>query len=243
MSESVNAGYGTFKNGRDFATLLLTMRFTTLSIVLLITAAACQTTREMYYNATEKMGYAKRERLVDNVKAARDEQTAAKKQFATALEQFKSVVNFSGGDLEAMYNGLNKEYARCEDKADDVKGRIKSVKNVGTALFDEWKGEIAQMKDDPSLQQKNRELYDRTHRSYDELVDRMDRAAASMDPVLTRFKNRVLFIKGNLNAQAIASLKGTEIELGADIDRLIKEMEASIAEADQFIAENQASKS
>ena len=38
-----------------------------------------------------------------------------------------------------------------------------------------------------------------------------------MEPVLTKFKNRVLFIKHNLNAQAIASLKGTEIELGGEI--------------------------
>jgi hypothetical protein len=64
----------------------------------------------------------------------------------------------------------------------------------------------------------------------------MDSAAGTMDPVLQKFKNRVLFLKANLNAQAIASLKGTEVELGGDIDNLIKEMEASIAEADQFIA-------
>jgi hypothetical protein len=63
-----------------------------------------------------------------------------------------------------------------------------------------------------------------------------------MDPVLSRFKNRVLFVKHNLNAQAIASLKGTEIELGGEIEKLIKEMEASIAEADQFIAEIQPKK-
>lgn len=211
--------------------------------LLLLANVGCQTTRAAYYNATEKMGYAKRQRLVDNVKAARDEQNDAKKQFATALEQFKSVVNFSGGNLEVMYNKLNKEYTRCESEASAVKSKIKSVKNVGVALFDEWQGEIAQMRDDPSLQSKNRELYTKTHRNYDELVDRMDRAAASMDPVLSRFKNRVLFIKGNLNAQAIASLKGTEIELGGDIDRLINEMEASIEEADRFIAENQAAKS
>jgi hypothetical protein len=67
----------------------------------------------------------------------------------------------------------------------------------------------------------------------------MDAAAATMDPVLTKFNNRVLFIKHNLNAQAIASLKGTELELGGDIDRLIHEMEASIAEADAFISEVQ----
>ena len=60
------------------------------------------------------------------------------------------------------------------------------------------------------------------------------------DKVLSKFRDRVLFIKGNLNASAIASLKGTEVSLGNDIDALIKEMEASIKEADDFIAANKA---
>ena len=198
-------------------------------------SGGCATTRKAYYNTWEKFGYAKRERLVDNVKAARAEQVEAKKQFATALEQFKSVVNFKGGDLESVYNKLNREYERCEGQAGDVKGEIQSVKNVAQALFDEWEGEVAEIKDDPSLQRQSRELLDRTRSNYKEMIDRMDAAAATMDPVLTKFKNRVLFIKANLNAQAIASLKGTEIELGGDIEKLIREMEASIKEADDFI--------
>jgi hypothetical protein len=83
--------------------------------------------------------------------------------------------------------------------------------------------------------------YAKTHQNYNQLVRRMD-AAATMDPVLTKFHNRVLFIKANLNAQAIASLQGTELELGGDINNLIKQMEASIAEADRFIAQVQSSK-
>ena len=98
------------------------------------------------------------------------------------------------------------------------------------------------VKDDPSLRATSQKLYDQTKQSYGEMIQRMDSAAASMDPVLSRFKNRVLFVKHNLNAQAIASLKGTEIELGGEIDKLIKEMEASIAEADRFIAETAAKK-
>ena len=199
----------------------------------------CATTRKAYYNAWEKFGYAKRERLVDNVKAARKEQVQAKQQFASALEHFKSVVNFQGGDLEAMYNRLDKQYQRCEGEAADVRSRISSVKNVAQALFGEWEGEIQEMKSDPSLQRQSRDLLQRTRGSYNDMVARMDAAAATMDPVLSKFKNRVLFIKHNLNAQAIASLKGTELELGGDVDRLIKEMEASIAEADAFIKEIQ----
>jgi hypothetical protein len=203
----------------------------------LSTGAGCQTTRTAYYNAWEKFGYAKRERLVDNVKAARDEQDKAKRQFSSALEQFKSVVNFSGGDLEKMYDKLNKEYENCESRASSVRSKIDSVKNVGTALFTEWDGEIKEIKDDAELQAKSRNLYDTTKASYNEMTARMDSAAKAMDPVLTRFKNRVLFVKSNLNAQAIASLKGTEIELGGEIDKLIKDMESSIAEADKFIAQ------
>ena len=218
-----------------------------LTITALLLAASlaggCATTRSAYYNAWEKFGYAKRERLVDNVKAARQEQVEAKKQFANALEQFKSVVNFDGGNLENLYNKLNKEYQRSESQADDVRSKIASVKNVAAALFDEWEGEVKQIKDDPSLQRKSRELLERTRGNYSEMVDRMDTAAATMDPVLTKFKNRVLFIKANLNAAAIASLKGTELELGNDIEKLIREMETSIAEADAFIAEIQGKKS
>jgi hypothetical protein len=197
----------------------------------------CATTREAYYNAWEKFGYAKRERLVDNVKDAREEQVQAKQQFASALEQFKSVVNFEGGDLEKVYNKLNDEYEGCEEQAEEVRDKVQSVKNVANALFDEWNGEIKEIKDDPTLQRQSQQLYDKTKQSYGELVERMDAAAATMDPVLTKFKNRVLFIKHNLNAQAIASLKGTELELGGEIDKLIKQMEASIKEADDFIAE------
>lgn len=206
-------------------------------VVILACLTGCQTVREGYYNAWESYGgYAKRERLVDYVKKASAEQSEAKQQFTSALEQFKSVVNYDGGNLEKMYNKLNVEYEDCAESAEAVRGRIKGVRNVGNALFEEWKGEIGQIKD-ASLKGKSQNLYDKTQISYNELLTRMDTAAKAMDPVLDSFRDRVLFIKSNLNAQAIASLKGTELELGKEIDALIKQMEASIAEADKFIKE------
>jgi hypothetical protein len=216
-------------------------RIVTVTLVLLV-AGGCATTRKYYYNAWEKFGYDKRERLVDNVEEARDEQVKAKKQFASALDEFKSVVNYKEGDLDKMYNKLNKSYQQSESQANTVKEKVTGVKRVADALFTEWKGEIAQIKDDPSLQRGAQDLFNKTKENYGEMISRMDSAVATMDPVLQRFKNRVLFVKSNLNAQAIGSLAGTEVELGADIERLIKEMEASIAEADKFISETQAKK-
>jgi hypothetical protein len=64
----------------------------------------------------------------------------------------------------------------------------------------------------------------------------MEQAAARMDPVLDAFRDQVLFLKHNLNAQAISALAGTTRDLQKDISRLIADMEKSIKEADAFIA-------
>ncbi len=55
--------------------------------------------------------------------------------------------------------------------------------------------------------------------------------------MLVQFHDQVLYLKHNLNAQAIASLKGEAGSIQTEIDRLIKEMNTSIARADEFIKE------
>lgn len=208
-----------------------------LLVVIVGAVLGCQSSREVYYNAWEKMGYAKRERLVDDVKAARTSQENAKKQFATALDAFRSVTNFKGtADLEKAYDKLNTQYERSEAQVEKVKDKIQTVKNVSEALFTEWRGEINQIQGDAALRNESQRLYDQTKANYATMIARMDQAAASMDPVVQKFKNRVLFLKSNLNAQALASLSGMEGDLSADISSAIKEMEAAIAEADAFIA-------
>ena len=210
-------------------------RSTVVLLVLLV--AGCQTARTAYYDTWEKFGYQKRERLVDNVKAAQQSQTAAKQQFSSALDEFKSVVSVNGGDLQTMYDKLNAAYTSSASQADAVNGKIASVRHVGDALFAEWQGEVKQIQGDDALQQQSQTLYDKTKLSYGEMLSHMDAAAATMQPVLQKFKNRVLFLKSNLNAQAIASLGQTNVDLGKDIDALLKQMQASIDEADKFIAQ------
>lgn len=56
-----------------------------------------------------------------------------------------------------------------------------------------------------------------------------------MQPVLTKFHDLVLYLKHNLNAQSIASLKGESARIQAEIFQLIKQMNTSIAQADEFI--------
>jgi hypothetical protein len=74
------------------------------------------------------------------------------------------------------------------------------------------------------------------------LIGVMKAAESRMAPVLSAFKDQVLFLKHNLNARAISSLQQNADQIQSDVTNLVREMEASIAAANSFIEQMQASK-
>ena len=187
-----------------------------------------------FYGAMEKFGVHKRDIMVDRVKDARDAQTEAKEQFKSALEQFTEVVRVPESSLAAQYKKLNAEYERCQGKARDVHKRIDSVESVSEALFAEWKNELKDYSSDTLRRDSERKL-EATRRQYEQLITAMKRAESKIQPVLTVFHDQVLYLKHNLNAQAVASLQGEMLSLERDVARLVREMEEAIREADIFI--------
>lgn len=191
----------------------------------------CEST---YYKAMESMGYHKRDIMVDRVQDARDAQEEAKEQFESALEKFSSVLGFKGGDLEEKYDQLKAEYEESDTKASAVRRRIAAVEDVAEDLFAEWEQELNQYTSSSLKRSSARKLRD-TKKKYAQLISAMKRAEKKIDPVLAAFQDQVLYLKHNLNAQAIASLQSDLASIETDVARLIKEMEASIKEADRFI--------
>ncbi|WP_417568481.1 DUF2959 family protein, partial [Marinobacter sp.] len=76
---------------------------------------------------------------------------------------------------------------------------------------------------------------DETRKLYSSLITRMHQVEKRMDPVLEAFEDQVLFLKHNLNAQAIGSLEDELGQIRQDVDSLVRDMEASIAESEAFI--------
>lgn len=187
-----------------------------------------------YYSTLEKVGIHKRDLMVERVEDARDAQEAAKKQFQSALEQFTSVVAVQGGDLEKKYDKLNTAYKECKGKADLVHARINSVEDVSEALFDEWEDELDQYSSQ-RLREDSRKKLKETRRDYERLIKAMKKAEKRIEPVLVAFHDQVLYLKHNLNAQAISSLKNELVVIEDNVAGLVKEMEVSIREAEQFL--------
>jgi chromosome segregation ATPase len=189
-----------------------------------------------YYAAAEKVGYAKRDILVDRVESARDSQQHAREEITDALTEFRKVVAVDGGQLEARYKSLAAQLEDSEQAADAVRERIDAVEHVAAALFDEWNAELAQYSD-AGLRARSERQLNRTRARYQEMIGAMKRAESRLDPALQPLRDQVLFLKHNLNARAIAGLRGEVAQVDAQVDALVRELDKAIAEADRFIAD------
>ena len=197
--------------------------------------AGCCLFRPVYYKTMATFGQEKRDILVSRVLKARDAQQDTQQVFKDALEQFSSVVHFDGGDLQKEYNRLSKELERCEGRADEVRSRIDAVEQVSSDLFKEWKSEIGQYQNAEYRRDSEKKLSE-TRAACDRMLSAMRAAQERIDPVLSVFRDQVLYLKHNLNARAVASLQGESARIESDVARLVDDLSKAIDEANRFIA-------
>jgi len=191
--------------------------------------------RSVYYDTMEQFGKHKRHILRDRVDDGRNEQAEAQEQFKSTYERFKEASGYSGGELEDVHARLTREYERSEERAEAVRDRIESIERVAADLFAEWEDEI-ELIQNSELQRSSERKLRLTRSRYDEMIAAMKRAESKMEPVLTAFRDQVLYLKHNLNARAIASLAGTVTLIEDEVADLIDEIQNSLDEADEFIA-------
>jgi hypothetical protein len=208
------------------------------SLPVLIALATCTIAQSgctsAYYGAMEQLGQHKRDILRSRIEAGREDQEEAQEQIKTTYERFKEAAGYDGGDFEAVYEDLNDEYERSRDRAEAVSDRIESIEAVAEDLFEEWESEL-ELIGKASLRNESRRSLEQTRARYARLIGAMKRAESKMPPVLDAFRDQVLFMKHSLNARAIASLEGSVGEIEQDVETLIRDIDASILEAERFL--------
>jgi len=198
---------------------------------VLLCLASCQVA---YYAAMEQFGIEKRDLLKKAVAAVRAEQKDTGKEFQDALTQLKSLYGFKGGSLEKGYEKFKAEYDDCEAQASAVSGRIQQMDRVARDLFREWEKEIREIST-PVLAADSRAKLSSTRQRFDALSSNLHSSEASIKPVLRQFRDQVLYLKHNLNAAAIGSLRSNADVIQADIQALLSRLDQSMSEADAFM--------
>jgi hypothetical protein len=190
--------------------------------------------RSTYYAMWESLGVEKRHLLRDEVEDAREEQSDASEAFKDALTRIKEMTGFHGGELENVYLQLKDDYEDCEQRAAAIDDRIGNVEQIAADLFAEWEAEIGQMQN-AAFRSNSRQSLTRTRERYNQLHRAMVQARRRMDPVLRRLNDYVLYLKHNLNAQAVGALGAEMGRIEADVDALVRDIERSNQAADNFL--------
>jgi hypothetical protein len=177
----------------------------------------------------------KRELLTASVKSVQKSQQDAQVEFKDAMTQLKELYAFQGGDLEKTYDKLKASYDDASSRAETVHKRVANMESVARAMFAEWEKEIRQYSN-PTLAANSRTQLADTKARYNQLDQSLKESERSMQPVLRQLNDHVLYLKHNLNASAIGSLKGEAVDIQGQIEELIRTMNAAIAEADAFIS-------
>ncbi len=191
---------------------------------------------DAYYKGRESLlGHHKRDIVVVHVDEACEALEDSRDQFEDALDKFKTILTLPELSLEYRYQQLKRQYDFCKLKTDEVHYRIRAIEEVSEALFAEWEQEL-ELYSNRSLRSRSRQQMDKSRRQYNKLIKAMKKAESRIYPVLNAFHDQVLFLKHNLNAQAIAALQQEFAEISIDIVKLIAIMEKTINEASQFVA-------
>ena len=201
-----------------------------LCMVLLL--GGCQSA---YYSAMEQAGVPIRTLVVNRVEAARDAQQDAGDRFSSALERFRSVVDVPESELSHTYDALADEYEASQRAAQAVHQRVDAIEGATDALFDEWEGELDEYHN-ADYRQRSADELKQARKRYAEMLDAMHAAEQSLQPALDLMHDNVLFLKHNLNAQAIGALQPEVERLDARVAHLRQQMRSAIERSNTFIS-------
>ena len=199
--------------------------------LVLLMQTGCRTS---YYAVMEKFGQHKRDLLRQSLIDATEQQRDVEEQFKDALTRLQELTDSSGGELQERYEAFKSEYESSQSKADRVQSHIREIEQVADDLFDEWESEIIEIQS-PGLSRKSRAKLSHTRARFEKMRSSLLLAGNAIEPVLIQMRDYVLYLKHNLNAQAIGSLKDETLQIEKDINDLINQMNRSIQETEHFI--------
>jgi chromosome segregation ATPase len=208
-------------------------RYSTSTLLLpIILLSGCTSA---YYKAMSTFGKEKRDILVQRIRDTKKDQEQTKEQLKTTMESFQELTGFQGGDLEKSYKKLNGEYEKADGEVNKLRDRIKSIDQVSNDLFTEWQKEIDEM-GNANLKARSAAMLRDAKARQAVYMKALRQTEQQMTPVLTAFHDQVLFLKHNLNARAIGSLKGTAASINTDVTAVMKSIDGSMQEADKLIS-------
>ena len=203
-------------------------------ILILISMLSMNSCSSIYYGFWETFGQDKRDLLKSEIENSNEDQKDIKEEFTSTLERIKKEYDFDGGELERTYDYLSSRYEDAKKREKKLQNRIDKIEDIGADLFKEWKQEALEIKN-PKYRRSSLAKLSRTKTQFAQLRSNLSKTEKMLEVVMGKFKDQVLFLKHNLNAKALGSLKVEFKEIEKGINQLIGNINSSQSTNNIFI--------
>lgn len=204
---------------------------TVVWIVACVFLSGCATT---HFSVWEKLGFQKRDTLIDRVERARDSQEKALKDFET-IESLIDPLAVEQVELDSAAQSVSKlrvAYRNAARTASTVRTDIDQVDEISRVLFDEWEAELVNTASSAQRRADHKELAD-TRQAYNTLIGAMRSAEAGIAPVLNTFQDGMRLIDDQATVLSDIQVAGL-MSLKGDVSRLSLELRRSVSVAEDF---------
>jgi len=205
-----------------------------LRLLVLAPLFALGSCQAVYLGTLEQFGFEKREILYERIETAGESIVVLEQRLDETFAVYREAINQEGGNLLSSQKRFSNFYDKTEDAASEFDSRIEKVQAVANAMFEEWNSETGEIID-AELRRKSRSNYTRALAHYGNLLRSMRAVQAETDPILTRLRDHVLFMKLNLHPGAYAPLRKTEDEFLASAEAVSLTMKATYEEVQSFL--------
>lgn len=205
-----------------------------IMLLPLLPAVVACTTVDPY--AELDYGQLTREQLTASIEDARDTQTAVRAQFDATLDQFVTLVSADRNNWQTAFDQLKAEYAANQAQAAIIRSLIEDVESHSADLFNEWESELALFQDQNLRFKRELDLQE-ARRQCGQLLLSLHATENRMIPVLSAFRDYLVFLQDNLDARTVASLQPELAAMAGNIADLFYNIDSTIVESDEFLAE------
>jgi outer membrane murein-binding lipoprotein Lpp len=190
---------------------------------------------QIYYSTWEMLGKQKRDLLRDNVEDLSTDQKEVQEEVQDALTRLRTLYGSPSEKLTQVYDDLKSDYDSAKSKAAALHARIEKVDDIANDLFSEWDAEIGRLKT-PKYKQDSRHKLQQTKQKYAKLEASVRKAEKGLTPVLAALEEQVIYLKHNLNAQALGGIKAELHSVESEIKTLSSALQSSIQESQSFVS-------
>ena len=190
---------------------------------------------QAYYPTMRVLGQNKRTQVVDKIKAARDAEEKAKKQFDVTMKKFSyAVSSLKNGKPRKNYKTLGEAIKKSSATSAKFKKKVDDAGKTAKKFFREWEDEL-QLYTNEELRRASEKKMDDTRKQCYQVLYSMKYAEAKIKPVITALNDYVLLLKHDLGPYSATSINEKLSDVMDKIADLIKAMNNSISDADILV--------